>query len=350
MQSTLNCDGTGMLSRTVSHLKALAAAFVALAVLVVGASQALAQAPEPQWPPGFNVPPANPAPGAPAAPSTHEQAAPDPGNTTVISRTPGEAGAPGVNGKGEVRLIAFLTAEGQRIDQGLVWRVFREDGDPSTKNVPVSTLRDASPTLKLDAGNYIVNAAFGRAYLTRKITVKPGATTNEQFVLNAGGLRILAVVSGRAAAANTVSYNVYSDERDQSGNRATVMTGAKPGLIIRLNAGIYHVVTTYGDANAAVGADVTVEAGKQTEATVAIAAAKVTFKLVTRTGGEALPDTQWVIQTPQGEVVKKSVGALPTHVLAPGAYRVLATSSGKAFRRDFKVENGDSAQVEVMMQ
>lgn len=337
-----------MLISTFNRSKVLGRTFAALALLVAGVTQALAQAPEPQWPPGFNVPPASPAPGQPANQGAPQQS--DPGNTTVISRTPGEAPAPGQAGKGEVKLLAFLTADGQRIDQGLVWRVFRDGPEANGKNVPISTLRDANPTLKLDPGDYIVNAAFGRAYLTRKISVKPGAAATEQFVLNAGGLKVVAVVSGRAAAGTNVSYNVYSDERDQSGNRATVMTGAKPGLIIRLNAGIYHVVTTYGDANAAVAADVTVEAGKQTEATVAIAAAKVTFKLVTRTGGEALPDTQWVIQTPQGDVVKKSVGALPTHVLAPGTYRVLATSSGKAFRRDFKVENGDAAQVEVMMQ
>ncbi len=73
---------------------------------------------------------------------------------------------------------------------------------------------------------------------------------------------------------------------------------AKPNVIIRLNAGIYHIVSTYGDANAKVEADVNVEAGKLTEATVSHSAARVTFKLVTRIGGEALPDTQWTVQTP----------------------------------------------------
>ena len=85
----------------------------------------------------------------------------------------------------------------------------------------------------------------------------------------------------------------------------------KPDVVIRLNAGIYRIVSTYGDANAQVEADVTVEAGKLSEATVSHSAARVTFKLVAREGGEALPDTQWTVQTADGEVVKRSVGALP---------------------------------------
>jgi hypothetical protein len=150
-------------------------------------------------------------------------------------------------------------------------------------------------------------------------------------------------------AAHTVTYDIYSGERDQSGNRTRVLSRAKPNVVLRLNAGIYHIVSTYGDANAQVKADVNVEAGKLTEATVSHSAARVTFKLVTRLGGEALPDTQWTIQTPAGEVVKRSVGALPTHILSPGDYTIIAKSGARAFKRDFTLAGGQTAQVEVLM-
>ena len=78
-----------------------------------------------------------------------------------------------------------------------------------------------------------------------------------------------------------MSYDIFSGETDQQGNRTKVMSGARPGLIVRLNAGIYHIVSTYGDANATVRADINVEAGKLTEATVSHTGARVTFKLVT---------------------------------------------------------------------
>jgi hypothetical protein len=229
-----------------------------------------------------------------------------------------------------------------------VWRVYRDRPGPDGKPRIVSTHREASPTVRLEPGDYVVNVAFGRANLTRKITVTGERPMQEQFVLNAGGLRVKALVGGAEAASNTVNYAIYSD-RDQTDNRKLVLSAARPNLIMRLNAGIYHIVSTYGDANAVVQSDVTVEAGKLTEATVTHSAAKATFKLVHRAGGEALPDTQWTIQNPQGEEIKESVGALPTHILAPGSYTIVAKSQGREFQRDITLANGETAQVELVM-
>lgn len=263
-------------------------------------------------------------------------------NTTVIER---DGMGPG---QGQVKLVALLTADGQEIDQGLVWRIYQSAGGADAKSKLVAENRDASPALKLQPGEYTVNASFGRANLTRKISVKQGAIGTEKFVLNAGGMRLTASVAGKPVPEGALSYAIYSDDRDQFANRTAVMTGAKPGLIIRLNAGIYHLVSTYGDANAKVEADVTVEAGKLTEATVTHQAAKAAFKLVAREGGEALPDTHWTIQAQNGEVVKETVGALPSHILAPGSYTVLAKSAGRIFQRAFVLKEGETVSVEVL--
>lgn len=297
------------------------------------------------------------APAAPAAPPT--QAQPPSGfNTTIVPRIEPQgaprqpaAGAPAAaDATPHVKLTALLTADGQRIDQGLVWRVFNDPAGKDAKPKLLQTVREPSPSLKLPPGDYRVVVSFGRAHLTRKITVKPNVSSTEPFVLNAGGLRVNAMAGQAPATASAVSYNILAGERDQQDNRATVMTGAKPGLIIRLNAGIYHIVSTYGDANATVRADVTVEAGKLTEATVVHNAGKVTFKLVTRQGGEALPGAHWSVQAPDGAMIKESVGALPTHILAPGSYVVTARSDGKLYRRDFAVKSGEVAEVEVLKQ
>lgn len=284
-----------------------------------------------------------------SSPAVLAQGAP---STAAPPRAEVRPGAADPNAQGRVVLTALLTDDGQRIDQGLVWRVFQETGGGGPgKSRLVSTHRDASPELRLAPGLYVINAAFGRANLTRKITVKPGASTNEKFVLNAGGLKVDAMLeNGEPLPAGSVLYDILSDERDQFGNRTRIMSGARPGLIVRLNAGLYHVVSTYGDANATVRADVTVEAGKLTNATVSHAAARVTFKLVQRAGGHALADTQWALQTPQGEPVKESAGALPTHILAPGSYAVIARSGGQSYRRDFVVNAGDVVEVEVVME
>jgi hypothetical protein len=278
-----------------------------------------------------------------------EQSGRDPSNTTVVPRSSAEPKAnPNI---GEVSLAAFLTDEGQRIEQGLVWRVFAEPAANEARPKLLSTSREASPTVKLPPGSYAINAAFGRAHLTRKIKVEGGTSTQERFVLNAGGLRVNAVVgNGEAAPERSVSYDVLSGETDQLGNRSKIMSGARTGIIVRLNAGIYQIVSTYGDANATVKADVTVEAGKLTEATVAHQGARVTFKLVTRAGGEAQADTQWSVHTTHGDLVKESAGALPTHILGPGSYIVTAKNGGRSFRRAFTVQSGETAQIEVAMQ
>ncbi|NJO22722.1 MAG: hypothetical protein HC868_07000 [Sphingomonadales bacterium] len=249
-------------------------------------------------------------------------------------------------------LIALLTDDGQRIDQGLVWRIFQEQpGATEAKPKAIGNWREPSPHIKLPPGNYIVNASFGRANLTRKIKVEIGAAVEERFVLNAGGLRVNALLStGETAPERAVSYEVFTGETDQLGNRSKIVGSGRPGLIVRLNAGIYHLVSTYGDANAVVRADVTVEPGKLTETMITHPGAKVTFKLVTRAGGEAQADTQWNIVNAQGDLVKESVGALPTHVLGPGAYVVNAKHSGRGFRRSFNIQSGEPVQVEVVMQ
>lgn len=247
-----------------------------------------------------------------------------------------------------IRLEAVLTDDGQRIEQGLVWRVFKSEQDASGRPKLVATLREPAPVVRLTPGDYSVNVAFGRANLTRKIQVKT-VDAAERFVLNAGGLKVIADVGGQPPPPNSVSYSVQADERDQRGQRVTILQNAKPGLIIRLNAGIYQITSTYGDANATVRAYVTVEAGKLTEASISHSAAKVAFKLVTEPRGDALPGTRWSIQTRSGEIVKESVGVFPTHILAPGTYAAFASRDGKTYRRDFMVKAGDTVKVEVVI-
>jgi len=325
-----------------SIARAGAAALLALALHASASAQD-----QGQWDSGVTLRGALPPSSEEAGPGDMPATVTVPANTTVVPRT-GEA-APDSNAPAQVNLVALLTADGQRIDQGLAWRIYQATPNKKGETKLLMTKADASPTISLKPGEYIVNAAFGRADLTRKIVVAPGTATSEKFVLNAGGLRVKALVGGAAPAPNTVSYDIYSGERDQSDNRTKVVGGLKPDVVIRLNAGIYRIVSTYGDANAEVEADVTVEAGKLSEATVSHSAARVTFKLVAREGGEALPDTQWTVQTADGEVVKRSVGALATHIIAPGSYTVIAKSGTRAFKRDFTVADGETTQVEVLM-
>ncbi len=267
-----------------------------------------------------------------------------PPNVTVVPRS-----APAGSAQ-EVQFTAFLTDDGPPIDQGVVWHIFQDSEKDGARPRHHRTMREANPVIRLSPGRYLVNVSFGRANLTRTIAVEAGVALNERFVLNAGGLRVSAQLGdGLPAPETAINYDIYSGETDQLGNRQRIMSGARPGLIMRLNAGIFHIVSRYGDANAVVSADVTVEAGKLTEVAITHPGAAVTFKLVTRPGGEAQSGAQWAILDPDGEVIKESAGALPTHVLAAGSYVVTARHSGRVFRHGFTVQAGEAAQIEVVM-
>ena len=323
----------------------------ALAAACVMSSQAPAQSTPPAtgWQADTQIERNAPARG-PAAPAAGWGT---PGNLTVVPR-PG-TDVPAKPAGSQVSLSAVLSEDGAPIEEGIVWRAFQADppvaGAAEVKPRLVGTWREANPTFQLPPGEYLVNVAFGRANMTRKLTLAAGAQIKEQFVLNAGGLRVTAVLAGgEPVPANAIGYDVYATDSDQQGSRAKLISAGKPGLIVRLNAGVYQVVSSYGDANSVVRADVTVDAGKLTEATITHQAAKVTFKLVTRPGGEAIADTQWTIQTQQGELVRETQGALPSHILAAGQYGVTAKNGGRIYKRSLTVEAGGPVQMEVVMQ
>jgi hypothetical protein len=249
-----------------------------------------------------------------------------------------------------VTFQATLTEGGPKLQTGITWRVFANDRAPNGTHKLLSTHREASPTAALLPGDYLVNAAYGLSNLTKLVKVESGKSIEETFVLNTGALKLGALLDEQPLPPGAVHFDIMSDEEDQFGNRRTVLANAKPGLVIRLNAGAYHVVSTYGDANATVRADVTVEPGKLTEATVKHAAAAVTLKLVQEGGGEALADTQWTILTTSGDMVKETTGALPTHILAEGNYAVVARHGGLSYTSRFSVESGQPKQIEVVVE
>jgi len=289
-----------------------------------------------------------PAPAQMQPPAAPRSPAPFP-QTKKMAR--GEPAVPAQQGAPvPVSFSAKLVEDGDVVKSGIVWRIFNPRPDKDGKYKLIATHRNAMPADALPPGEYLVNAAYGLAHTSKRIQVQAGQSLQENFVLNAGGLRLGAVLTdGTAIPPNSVRYDIFADEADQFGKRKEILADAEPGLVIRLNAGAYHIISKYGDANAIVHADITVEPGRLTEATMNHTAAKVTFKLVLQPGGEALANTQWNILTPRGDVVKESAGALPTHVLAVGTYTVLAKHEGKNYTRNFDVQPGEASQIEVVI-
>ncbi|KQT82850.1 hypothetical protein ASG48_14615 [Aurantimonas sp. Leaf443] len=244
-------------------------------------------------------------------------------------------------------LSARLTQDGPEIPNGLVWRLFAAAPDASGKLPLIATSAEANPNFAVPRGSYLLHVLFGRAGMTKRIEFA-GLRTRETVVMDAGGLKLSAVAPNDAALAQEkVFFDVYTDA-DQENDRQLVASHVPANRVVRLNAGNYHVVSSYGAINAVVRADIRVEAGKLTEATLQHHAAQLTLKLVREKGGEAIADTAWSITTASGDPVRESVGAFSSLVLAEGDYLVLARNRGKLYQRSFSVEAGRDEDVEVL--
>jgi len=249
-----------------------------------------------------------------------------------------------------IKLTAYLSGSEARISKGVTWRVFSGRAADDGRYQMIHELREAHPALDLKPGAYFVNVSWGLAHTTKRIEVMPGQPAHEQLILKAGGIRLNArQASGAPIKMDEARFDIYSDKTDQFGNRERVIPDAPSGPAIRLNTGTYFVVSRYGDSNAIVETRVEVKPGQLSEVILIHDAAKVTFRLVERRGGEAIADTRWTIKKPDGQVIKRSAGAFPSHILTSGQYRVEAQHGGRLFTREFELAGGGAQQIEVLM-
>ncbi len=251
-------------------------------------------------------------------------------------------------GSGEITLSAKLTEDGQDITRGLVWRVFAQEAGPDGKLPLVASAQGGTSSFNLAPGGYLVHASYGRAGATKRITVGRNGQS-ESLVLDAGGLKLDAVLAGgvRIPPAK-LKFSIYDADADSNGERALIIPDVSPNSIVRLNSGVYHIVSTYGSVNAVIRSDIRVEAGKLTEATVEHHAAELTMKLVREPGGEAIADTAWSILSSSGDPVREVVGAFASLVLAEGDYTIIAKNKDRIYQRDFAVVGGRNQDVEVL--
>jgi hypothetical protein len=268
---------------------------------------------------------------------------------SITNFAPPQSESPLAQGSGgEITLAAQLTEGGAEITRGLVWRVFEPEPGPDGKLPLVASSQGGTGVFHLEPGSYLVHAAFGRAGATKRITVGREAK-RESFVLDAGGLQLDAVLSGGVRIPpEKLRFSIYEAEAEPDGDRALILPDVSPNTVIRLNSGIYHVVSTYGTVNAVIRSDIRVEAGKLTEATVEHRAAELTLKLVREPGGEAIADTSWSVLTNSGDPVRESVGAFASMVLAEGDYTVVAKNRDRIYQREFTVVGGRNQEVEVL--
>ena len=245
-----------------------------------------------------------------------------------------------------ITLTARITPDGAPIPDGLVWRIFEAEPDSSGELALVAKSESGEATVELEPGQYVVHVAYGRAQSSETVSIQPGQG-NIDMVLGAGALRLNAAVTGDIPISpGLLSFDIFTD--DDEAARGLVAEAVPPNEIVTLNSGTYHVVSRFGDVNATVRADLRVEPGQITDATLYHHASNISFKLVSERGGEAIADVEWTVKTTDGTTVFSNLGAFPTTVLAEGDYLVLAKLGDTVYNREFQVQPGPPREIEVL--
>jgi len=280
---------------------------------------------------------------APAQQAQEQQ--PQSQQETTGPTPPAQSAQPPAGQTAPLSLSAQFAGERRPIRSGLVWRVLSETADGSPPRI-VARSAEAEPVFALEPGTYLLHAAYGFASGTKRVTLGPQGL-RDQLGISAGGLSLAGSIGDAPIAPAQLSFQVFVPLQGNSEGR--LVTGdAKGGELIRLPEGTYHVVSTYGDSNAIQRADVKVESGKVTDATLHHRAARVTLKLVAAAGGEAFAGTAFSVLTPGGDVIREAIGAFPQVILAEGDYVLIARQEGQVYSRDFKVESGLDRDIEVL--
>ncbi|WP_210253078.1 hypothetical protein [Beijerinckia sp. L45] len=265
--------------------------------------------------------------------------------------------------KGQLYLSALLAPhDAQPIGKGpLIWRVFEEKAGADGRHKLVLESKEAAPALALPEGTYIVHASLDLASAVRRVTVSDQASS-ERVVLNAGALRIVGMLGDQPINPTKLQISIFIPEAGNS-EAKLVVARAKAGDLIGLPEGNYHVVSTLLDTagysgtqqagvgnktNSVVSADLKVQSGKLTDATLRHRSAVMTLKLVSTPGGEALANTSFTILTPGGDVIREMIGAFPSLVLAEGEYVAIARHDAKTYQTTFKVDSTLDRDVEVV--
>ncbi|AWN43894.1 hypothetical protein U8607_15965 [Methylobacterium durans] len=254
--------------------------------------------------------------------------------------------APSIGGEeAALALSAVLGGTDRKLASGLAWRVY-EDRSDGTKPTIVARSNEAEPSLRLPAGAYVVTVTYGFASASRKI-VMSGQPQSERLKVNAGALKLSGAIGDTRIPPAQIAFSVFVPIGTNSEGRL-VRSGVKAGELLRLPEGTYHVVSTYGESNAIQRADLKVENGRVTDATLNHRAATVTLKLVASAGAEAFAGTAFSVLTPGGDTIREAIGAFPQVTLAEGDYVLIARHDGQVYTREFKVESGLDRDVEVL--
>ena len=236
-------------------------------------------------------------------------------------------------GQEKLTLSARLTASSNSLAKDIAWQIRDTEGALIWEKTTTELAKSLPP------GAYTVEAHYGAVSLRENVTLPQGSAIEVNFVLNAGGLRVLPGLKGLNAALLPSQTLVYALTGIQRGN--LVAHSKRPGEILKLSAGQYRIESRYGDGNASATTDVRIRPGK-------ISAVEVKHQAgIARLSFVGAPDATvtWDVRTLDGPSIGKFEGISNQLALKPGLYLAEAHVNGEILSAKFRINSGEERDI-----
>jgi hypothetical protein len=225
-------------------------------------------------------------------------------------------------GTESIELAARLSEDGGIITLPIAWSI-RRGGE--------TIFRDNSPVVDrvIEPGDYVVEAAYGTVRVAQSLTVLAGQSIGLTLILNAGGMRALAMVKDSPPIPGVASsYDIY----DETSGRL-VSRSQEAGEVIRLRSGKYLVESRLLPGNTLARSNVVVKPGILSSLEIKHEAGVAAIDLA-----ERLP---WTIRDLSTGWTASGEGRQDAVVLAPGIYEFESGSPGRQRLVSFTIIAGE---------
>lgn len=239
------------------------------------------------------------------------------------------------SGNEGLQLSARFTETSQDTVKDVAWTIRDDAGEKVFDGI--TPIANAA----LPPGDYRVTARYGAAQILQGVTVHEGTKLSVNFILNAGGLRILPRVKGFEGLRLPSLSKIFATTGPLRGQ--LISTSNTPGEILKIGAGEYRIESRFENGNAVAVTDVKVKSGILSAVNLDHKVGLLNLSAAAKTNSEF----QWTIIDDSGAALPPVSGPLATVILKPGHYKASVANSAGAVVNEFNITAGQILNIDL---
>jgi hypothetical protein len=248
-------------------------------------------------------------------------------------------------GSGAMRLTAVLASGDDSGVESVKWTIYDAKAEPPVSGTEVTRGYDSEQRFILPAERYLVSVQAGAASAQQQIVVKAGMVATATLVLNAGIVKLTAVLAKGRPRVDTLKWSILESKTDGFGNRKEITRGYEAEQYFVLPEGAYILNVEAGATS--IEQDLTIKAGARTPMEVALNAG--ILELQGRFNGSAVQEIKWTVsEIPdalgKAKEVKTGYEPVQSFILPAGRYLVSGQAEGASAKRQIEIEAGRQAR------